>query len=50
MQETVWQNATGTAFYSKNMREEVARLSPEPVTGFILSRRWFRLGDYRLLN
>jgi hypothetical protein len=50
MQETVWWNATCTAFYSKNMREEVASLSPEPVTGFILSRRWFRLGDYRLLN
>jgi len=50
MQKTVWQNATCTAFYRKNMREEVTSLSPEPVTGFILSRRWFRLSDYRLLR
>jgi cation diffusion facilitator CzcD-associated flavoprotein CzcO len=50
MQKTVWQNATCTAFYRKNMSEEVTSLSPEPVTGFILSRRWFRLGDYRLLR
>jgi len=50
MQKTVWQNATCTAFYRKNMSEEVTSLSPEPVTGFILSRRWFRLGDYRLLK
>jgi hypothetical protein len=46
----VWQNATCTAFYRKNMIEEVTSLSPEPVTGFILSRKWFRLGDYRLLK
>jgi cation diffusion facilitator CzcD-associated flavoprotein CzcO len=50
MQKTVWQNATCTAFYRKNMREEVTSLSPESVTGFILSRKWFRLGDYRLLK
>ena len=50
MQKTVWQNASCTAFYRKNMREEVTSLSPEPVTGFILSRRWFRLSDYRLLS
>jgi cation diffusion facilitator CzcD-associated flavoprotein CzcO len=50
MQKTVWQNASCTAFYRKNMTEEVTSLSPEPVTGFILSRKWFRLGDYRLLN
>lgn len=50
MQKTVWQNATCTAFYRKNMTEEVTSLSPEPVTGFILSRKWFRLGDYRLLK
>jgi cation diffusion facilitator CzcD-associated flavoprotein CzcO len=50
MQKTVWQNATCTAFYRKNMSEEVTSLSPEPVTGFILSRKWFRLGDYRLLK
>jgi len=50
MQKTVWQNASCTAFYRKNMSEEVTSLSPEPVTGFILSRRWFRLSDYRLLT
>ncbi len=50
MQKTVWQNATCTAFYRKNMTDEVTSLSPEPVTGFILSRKWFRLGDYRLLK
>lgn len=50
MQKTVWQNASCSAFYRKNMTEEVTSLSPEPVTGFILSRRWFRLSDYRLLK
>lgn len=50
MQKTVWQNATCTAFYRKNMTEEVTSLSPEPASGFILSRKWFRLGDYRLLT
>lgn len=50
MQKTVWQNAACTAFYRRNMTEEVTSLSPEPVTGFILSRKWFRLGDYRLLK
>lgn len=50
MQKTVWQNASCTAFYRKNMTEEVTSLSPEPVTGFILSRKWFRLSDYRLLK
>ncbi len=50
MQKTVWQNATCTAFYRKNMTEEVTSLSPEPVTGFILSRKWFHLADYRLLK
>ena len=50
MQETVWQNAACTAFYRKNMTEEVTSLSPEPATGFILSRKWFRLGDYRQLK
>jgi cation diffusion facilitator CzcD-associated flavoprotein CzcO len=48
MQKTVWQSATCTAFYRKNMTGEVTSLSPEPATGFILSRKWFRLGDYRL--
>jgi hypothetical protein len=32
------------------MTEEVTSLSPEPVTGFILSRKWFHLSDYRLLT
>ena len=50
MQKTVWQNATCTAFYRKNMTEEVTSLSPEPVTGFIFSRKWFRLSDYQLLR
>jgi hypothetical protein len=50
MQKTVWQNSTCTAFYRKNMTEEVTSLSPEPATGFILSRKWFRLSDYRLLK
>lgn len=50
MQKTVWQNATCTAFYRKNMTDEVTSLSPETVTGFILSRRRFRLSDYRLLT
>jgi cation diffusion facilitator CzcD-associated flavoprotein CzcO len=50
MKKTVWQNASCTAFYRKNMTEEVTSLSPEPVTGFILSRKWFRLSDYQLLR
>jgi cation diffusion facilitator CzcD-associated flavoprotein CzcO len=50
MRRTVWQNATCTAFYRKNMTDEVTSLSPEPVTGFILSRKWFRLSDYRVLR
>jgi cation diffusion facilitator CzcD-associated flavoprotein CzcO len=50
LRKTVWQTATCTAFYRKNMTEEVTSLSPEPVTGFILSRKWFRLSDYRLLK
>ena len=50
MRKTVWQNAACTAFYRKNMTEEVTSLSPEPVTRFILSRKWFRLSDYRQLG
>jgi hypothetical protein len=50
MQKTVWQNSTCTAFYRKNMTGEVTSLSPEPVTRFILSHKWFRLGDYHLLK
>ena len=37
------------AFYRRNMTEEVTSLSPEPASGFILSRAWFHLGDYRPL-
>ena len=50
MQKTVWENASVTAFYRKNMSEEVTSLSPEPVTGFIFSRKWFRLSDYNILK
>jgi cation diffusion facilitator CzcD-associated flavoprotein CzcO len=50
MRKTVWQNAACTAFYRKNMTGEVTSLSPEPVTGFILSRKWFRMGEYRKLQ
>ncbi len=50
MQKTVWQNANCTAFYRKNMTEEVTSLSPEPMIGFIFSRKWFRLSDYHLLK
>jgi hypothetical protein len=50
MKKTVWQNSTCTAFYRKNMTEEVTSLSPEPVTGFIWSRKWFNLSDYDLLK
>jgi hypothetical protein len=50
MKKTVWQNATCTAFYRKNMTEEVTSLSPEPVTGFIISRKWFSLSDYHLIK
>jgi hypothetical protein len=32
------------------MIEEVTSLSPEPVTGFILSRKWFRLSEYHLIK
>lgn len=50
MQKTVWQNANCTAFYRKNMTDEVTSLCPEPVTGFILSRKWFNLKDYHVIR
>jgi cation diffusion facilitator CzcD-associated flavoprotein CzcO len=50
MRRTVWQTANCTAFYRRNMTEEVTSLSPESVSRFILSRKWFRLSDYRLLR
>jgi cation diffusion facilitator CzcD-associated flavoprotein CzcO len=50
MQKTVWHNAACTAFYRRNMTGEVTSLSPEPVSGFILSRKWFRLSEYHLIK
>lgn len=50
MSKTVWQDGSTTAFYRKNMTEEVTSLCPEPVTGFIFSRRKFNLNDYNLLK
>jgi len=32
------------------MTDEVTSLSPEPVTGFILSRKWFNLRDFNLVK
>ena len=50
LKSTVWQTGGCTAFYRKNMTGEVTSLSPESVIGFILSRKRFRLKDYRLLG
>jgi hypothetical protein len=50
MKKMVWQNATRTGSYGKNMTEEVTGLSPEPVTGFIFSRKWSDLSDYDLIK
>lgn len=50
MARTVWQNGTCTAFYRKNMTEEVTSLSPEPVIEYVLSRSKFRLDDYRVVT
>ena len=50
LRQTVWQTGACTAFYRKNMTDEVTSLSPEPVIEFILSRKRFRLGDYHLLE
>ena len=50
MRKTVWQDGDCTAFYRKNMTEEVTSLSPEPVIGFILSRKWFRMSDFHQLK
>ena len=49
LKSTVWHTGGCTAFYRKGMTGEVTSLSPETVTGFIWSRRRFRLTDYRLL-
>lgn len=50
MRFTVWQTANCTAFYRKNMTDEVTSLSPESVLHFIFSRKWFHLDDYELLR
>jgi cation diffusion facilitator CzcD-associated flavoprotein CzcO len=50
MSRTVWQTGACTAFYRKNMTGEVTSLSPEPVSGFVFSRKWFRMSDYRQLT
>ncbi|MFK7954472.1 MAG: flavin-containing monooxygenase [Lysobacterales bacterium] len=50
MQRTVWQTAECTAFYRKNMTDEVTSLSPESLVYFIFSRLWFHLEDYHLIR
>lgn len=50
MQLTVWQSGGCTAFYRKNMTDEVTSLSPESMVGFIFSRKWFRLRGYHLVR
>lgn len=50
MSRTVWQQGSCTAFYRKNMNGEVTSLCPEPVSQFVLSRKWFRLKDYQQLT
>jgi len=50
MQSTVWQTGECTAFYRKNMTDEVTSLSPESVVNFIFSRRRFHLKDHNLLS
>ena len=50
MKLTVWQNGRCKAFYRKGMTGEVTSLSPESMTTFIFSRKWFRLSDYHVLK
>lgn len=50
MSRTVWQKGTCTAFYRRNMTGEVTSLCPEPVSQFVLSRKWFRLKDFQQLT
>lgn len=50
MRSTVWQTSECTAFYRKNMTDEVTSLSPESVVNFIIARKWFRLRDYNILR
>ena len=50
MQLTVWQTGGCSAFYRKNMTDEVTSLSPESVVNFIFTRKWFHLSDHNLLR
>ncbi|MFT5769273.1 MAG: cation diffusion facilitator CzcD-associated flavoprotein CzcO [Lysobacterales bacterium] len=50
MQLTVWQTGGCSAFYRKNMTDEVTSLSPESMVKFIFSRKWFHLRDHHLLK
>jgi cation diffusion facilitator CzcD-associated flavoprotein CzcO len=50
LQQTVWQNATCTAFYRRNMTDEVTSLSPESVVHFIFTRQRFHLDDFNLIH
>ncbi|MFT5520634.1 MAG: hypothetical protein ACI9IA_001228 [Enterobacterales bacterium] len=50
LQLTVWQSSNVSAFYRKNMTGVVTSLSPESVSKFIFSRKWFRLSDYHLIK
>jgi len=50
MQLTVWQTGGCSAFYRKNMTDEVTSLSPESVVNFIFTRQWFHLSDHNLLR
>jgi len=50
MKKTVWQTGGCSAFYRKNMTDEVTSLSPESVVNFIFTRKWFHLSDHNLLR
>lgn len=50
LKRTVWQTGGCTAFYRRDMTGEVTSLSPESVVHFIFTRKWLRLGAYRLLS
>ncbi|MFT4769656.1 MAG: cation diffusion facilitator CzcD-associated flavoprotein CzcO [Glaciecola sp.] len=50
MKSTVWQNGSCKSFYRKGKTGEVTSLSPESVIKFIVTRKWFHLGDYQLLK
>jgi cation diffusion facilitator CzcD-associated flavoprotein CzcO len=50
MQSEYVANMGCSAFYRKNMTDEVTSLSPESVVNFIFSRKWFHLRDHNLLR